>query len=246
MDLQELIAVKKSYIESLEHTIETIRHIKGELDEIIKNTSISRTVGSSVSILGWFLTLIPPLTPVGIGITAAGAATAAGASIAQAVIDSQKAKEVANAIDAQFQAADSYVAVACKKLQEVYSTISRAREVGAKVRGAMEVRDTISGFELVRLVNPTATESFRFVSLRALIAAEGKMGAFKVLGLGVLGAGMAVWDIVSAWKCENATSEKMGVLIDEISKALDKENAEFRVLLDLAGTRVFPCMKICF
>ena len=228
--LEELIAAKKAFIDTIVDSIKTVRTIKEDLDKAIQNTNISRTVGSSVSILGTIL-LFTPLAPVGVALAASGALTSGGASIAQAVIDGKKTTEVKDAIERQIYAGEKYTKVAGKVLLNAASVITKSVSIAANVRYAMTVRDIINTFELVRAVEPGATVAFNGLRGAQAIGIAGSGAAAKALGFGVIGGGFAVWDIVSAWTSDNATSKSMQTLIDDLSTTLDRENKELQELI---------------
>ena len=181
--------------------------MKEDLDTAIQNTNISRTVGSSVSILGTIL-LFTPLAPAGVALVAGGTLTSGGASSAQAVIDGNKSKEVKDAIDKQIDAGEKYLEVAGNVLSNVDSVIMDSRLIAAKIRYAKTMRDVVSGFVLVRAVEPGAAVAFNGLRGAQAISRAGAFAAAKALGLGVLGGVSAVWDIVSVWTSDNATIVK--------------------------------------
>ena len=227
--IEKLIAAKKAFIDTIVDSIKIVRTIKEDLDKAIQNTNISRTVGSGVSILGTIL-LFTPLAPAGVALAAGGALTSAGASIAQAVIDGNKSKEVKDAVDKQIDAGENFLEVAANVLSNVDSVIKDSRSIAAKFRYAKTVRDVLRGFELVKAVEPGAAVAFNGLRGAQAIGRAGAFAAAKALGLGVLGGVTAVWDIVSAWTSDNDTSQKMQTLIDDLSTTLDREKEELQKL----------------
>ena len=171
--------------------------------------------------------LFTPLAPAGVALVAGGTLTSGGASSAQAVIDGNKSKEVKDAIDKQIDAGEKYL------LSNVDSVIMDSRLIAAKIRYAKTMRDVVSGFVLVRAVEPGAAVAFNGLRGAQAISRAGAFAAAKALGLGVLGGVSAVWDIVSVWTSDNATivySETMQTLIDDLSTTLDREKKELQEL----------------
>ena len=214
-DLDSLIAVKSSYIKSIEATLSELLSLQTNLEIQLKQIKISNTAGNIASIAGTAL-MFTPLFFFGMAAVGAGTAASLGSSAYEYFIESGAKENLVDVLERELEAEGNYF----DYMVQVLSTSSKTAMLLKKSADLKRMYDVSRGYTVAyNGINGVANA----------IKAGTKMKAVGSL-MGGVGAVLSAADIVMTWTMSSETSEQIGDLIKCREDALKEEYEELEVL----------------